>query len=222
VAEVAELGDKLARRSGLRIVELGPAESTLFKQLYQPPPLTGLDRMGTMLRRGLGVPRDPTMAAAYYTAAAAGGERNAIYNVARQLLLGEGVRRDYRRGLALLSEAAAMGDPYALERLAGLHLRGMGFGIERDPEQARQLFEAACDAGLWHAGRDAARLLADPALASTSSPIETAAAGADPARALLYMTFAGLADAASLDELMSLRASLAKPDDDWPAGDSRC
>lgn len=228
-AAVADIGDRLARRSGLEIAELSAAQSALFKQLYQPPPLTGLDRMGTMLRRGLGVERDPTMAAAYYTAAAACGERNAISNLARQLLLGEGVRRDFRRGLALLSEAAAMGDPHALERLAGLHLRGMGFGIERDPEKARRLFEAACDNGLWRAGKEAARLLAEPtcadptAAAPAASPTEIAASGGDPARALLYLTFAGLADAASLTELLALRDGLAaSAEGDAPPGDRPC
>jgi hypothetical protein len=198
-AAVAEVGDKLGRRSGLRIVELGPPESALFKRLYQPPLLTGLDRMGTMLRRGIGVGRDPTMAAAYYRAAAAHGERNAIHNLARLSLLGQGLPRDYRHGLALLREAAALGDPYAQERLAGLYLQGMGFGIERDPAEALRLLEAACDAGLWRAGEAAARLRRE-------APTD----GQDAARALLYMTFASFVDAETLPELTILRAAVAE------------
>ncbi len=196
-AAVAEVGDKLARRSGLRIVELGPAESALFKRLYQPPPLTGLDRMGTMLRRGIGVARDPALAAAYFRAAAAHGERNAIHNLARAYLMGEGVRRDYRQGLALLKEAAALGDPYAQERLARLSLQGMGFGIERDPAEALRLLEAACDGGLWRAGEQASRL-------RTEAPTDDQ----DAARALLYMTFASFEGESNMAELTTIRAEL--------------
>jgi len=197
VAAVAELGDQLQRRSGLRIVELCAAASALFKLLYQPPPLTGLDRMGTMLRRGVGVSRDSATAAAYYRAAAAHGERNAIHNLARLLLMGDGVRRGYRHGAALLKEAAALGDPYAQERLAGLYLRGMGFGIEQDPAEARRLLEAACDGGLWRAGEAAARLRE-----------EAPGDDHDAARALLYMTFASFVDAETLSELTVLRSAV--------------
>ena len=197
VTAVAELGAKLRRRSGLRTVELDASDSALFKRLYQPPPLTGLDRMGTMLRRGIGVVADAAAAAAYYRAAAAQGERNAIHNLARQYLLGQGVRRDFRHGLALLREAAALGDPYALERLAGLHLQGMGFGIEHDPALARRLLEAACDAGLWRAGEAAARLRN-----------EVATGDQDAARALLYMTFASFEAGAKTAELSAIRAEL--------------
>jgi hypothetical protein len=204
-AATAVLGADLAERSGLALATLTPAQSALFKRLYVPPPLSSLDRLGNMFRNGVGVPKDPARAARYYAAAAGHGERNGSNNLGRLFAIGSGVRRDYRRAVALLGEATAAGQPHAQERLAAMHERGFGWGIDQDDARARELFEAAVDGGVWSAGEATAALArkaADAAAARGDDPLP------DLRRALLYLTFAAMANPTKAASVRRLRAAL--------------
>lgn len=199
------LGKDLAERSGLQLPTLTAAQSALFKRLYSSPPLSSLDRLGNMFRNGVGVPENLAHAAHYYAAVAGRGERNGMNNLGRLLEIGGGARRDYRRAVAWYCESAAAGQPHAKARLARMHRHGFGWGIEHDEARARQLFEEAVDGGLWSVGHEAAEI-AQRAAAAASAKGEDALP--DLHRALLYLTFAALADPAQVAGVRKLRSLL--------------
>jgi len=73
--------------------------------------------LGTIYRRGLGVPADPGRAATYYKGAAEHGVIGAEVNLAEMYFAGAGVTRDIAEGKRLLKDAAAHGSAPAQYRL---------------------------------------------------------------------------------------------------------
>ncbi len=73
-------------------------------------------RLGLLLARGDGVPRDPARAATLFEKVCAAGERRACVDLALAYEKGDGVPRDATRATAMLAEACAAGEPYACER----------------------------------------------------------------------------------------------------------
>jgi len=73
--------------------------------------------LGTLYRRGLGVPADPARAAGYYEKAAAHGVVAAEVNLAEMYIAGLGVKRDIGAAKRLLADAALHGNVPAQGRL---------------------------------------------------------------------------------------------------------
>jgi TPR repeat protein len=73
--------------------------------------------LGTLYRRGLGVPADPSRAVACYRQAVEHGVVAAEPNLAEMLIAGQGVAADAAAGLVLLSHAAEHGILLARLRL---------------------------------------------------------------------------------------------------------
>lgn len=114
-------------------------------------------RLGDCYRRGVGVPRDPLMAAALYEYAARAGSRDAQFALAVCFETGDGVPRDGERAVTWYERAAAAGSPEAMNNLGGCCERG--FGTAADPAAAVEWYvraakrgqpEAACRLGFCY------------------------------------------------------------------------
>ena len=154
--EIKALGEALRAEIGLELAELTADQSRFFKQIYEPPfNLNGLDQLGTMFQRGVGVARNEDQALRCYEAAARVGHPGALYDLAR-LKLASQDPAERERAVALLREADALGNAFATYRLARLHRTGKG--VERDPVRALGLFALAAERGFAAAHRDLAEM----------------------------------------------------------------
>jgi hypothetical protein len=154
--EIRALGRSLRQEVGLEVAELTADQSRFFKQIYEPPfNLNGLDQLGTMFQRGVGVAQNEDKAMRCYEAAARVGHPGALYDLAGLELAN---RDPWARELAiaLLREANALGNAYATHRLGRMHRTG--HGVERDPERALGLFARAAERGFAAAHRDLAEM----------------------------------------------------------------
>ena len=132
---IRKLGDEIRERLDLAVIELSPEQSRFHKDVSQEldtaaePPLAipsastcgvALDRLGTLHRRGLGVPQDLFEAARLYRIADSLGCRNGTKNLALMYRDGQGVVADRAQAISLLQVAAAAGSPDAPYLLAEL------------------------------------------------------------------------------------------------------
>ena len=130
--EVERLGDALRRQLGLDVAELSAEQSRFCRALYEPAlNLNALDGLGTMFRRGLGVAQDQDKALRCYETAARVGHPGALYDLARLELSG-GPLAARQRGIALLREASALGNPHAARRLGRLAKAAAATGAADD------------------------------------------------------------------------------------------
>jgi TPR repeat protein len=72
-----------------------------------------MTRLGALLQKGEGVPRDPTQAAALYARAAAAGNAEAQFNLGNLYLMGEGVPQDDDWAFTYYRQAASQGHELA-------------------------------------------------------------------------------------------------------------
>ncbi|MDX1484817.1 MAG: tetratricopeptide repeat protein [Alphaproteobacteria bacterium] len=91
-------------------------------------------RLGLMYAQGLGVPRDPAEAAAWFFKAARQGHVASAYNLGFRYLKGEGVAKDLGTAALWFRRAAGAGHVGAQHTLGLLLVNGDG--VERDYVQA--------------------------------------------------------------------------------------
>jgi len=97
--------------------------------------------VGVMLRKGLGVEKDPHGAQLWLARAAKGGLFSAAADLGEMLLDGEADKPNPKAAFGWLAMAAQEGYPTAAYRLAGLYEAGLG--TEKDIEAARRLYAFA-------------------------------------------------------------------------------
>lgn len=85
--------------------------------------------IGLLFRKGLGVERNPTLAAQWFRAAADLGLSTAQANLGMLYLKGEGVARDYRAAARWLQAAALQGNAIAQYNLGLIHEQGLGVEV---------------------------------------------------------------------------------------------
>ncbi len=123
--------------------------------------LAAMRNEALMLRKGLGVAKNPKAAEHLYERAAEGGLATAAADLGEMLLKGEGGRPDPKAALPWLLGAAAAGHPVAALQ-AGEILEDGSAG-KKDAAMARKLYAQAAGAGIEEG---AARLAAMPAASS--------------------------------------------------------
>lgn len=111
---------------------------TTAYQLLKPEAEAG-DRqaqyyLGVMLRKGLGIDRDLSAAANWFTKAAKQGQREAINTLATLYRLGEGMPQDHQQALRWYQEAAKFGFENAQYRIALMYHEGLG--VPKDVAEA--------------------------------------------------------------------------------------
>jgi hypothetical protein len=144
-----------------RMLELGLAgdqgsrsAGDLYLQSAEAGHAPAFNRAGLMYLRGeLGQQRDGRRATDYFRKGAAIDDPNALFNLSRLYLTGQGVARDESQGVALLKRAAAHDHILALNTLGALYLK------KPEPDgrqQARRFFERSSAlgnaAGLYQMG----------------------------------------------------------------------
>jgi TPR repeat protein len=86
----------------------------------------GNSAMGTLYRRGRGVPKDEAQALAWYKKGMAANDARSFTLYASMLHDGEGVAQDKAAALGLYQKAIALNDAWALTNVAGLYHHGNG------------------------------------------------------------------------------------------------
>lgn len=144
-----------------RMLELGLAgeqdsrsAGDLYLQSAEAEYTPAFNRAGLMYLRGeLGQERDDRRAAEYFKRGVAANDPNALFNLSRLYLAGQGVAKDEGQGIALLKRAAAQDHILALNTLGALYLKKPEPGSR---QQARRFFERSSAlgnaAGLYQMG----------------------------------------------------------------------
>lgn len=132
--------------------------------------LAAMRNVALMLRKGLGVAKDPKAAEDMYKRAAEGGLATAAADLGEMLLNGEAGPAHPKAALPWLLGAASAGHPIAA--LEAGEILEEGTAVPRDIPAARKLYGQAAAAGLDEAVRRLAALPADdgPAAAPVSKP----------------------------------------------------
>jgi hypothetical protein len=117
-----------ALRWGHRAADQGDAEA--------------MDFVGWMFYAGLGVPKNPAIAAGYFKAAA-GKSPQAAWNLGQCYFGGQGLDQDIPKALEIWKKAAAMGSGRAASTAAMVYLAGDG--VAPDPAEARTLAMRAAE-----------------------------------------------------------------------------
>ncbi|MCZ7488597.1 tetratricopeptide repeat protein [Rhizobium rhizogenes] len=131
LSEEHAAGDGRSTYFKARMLELRLADKRdpkLAGDLYLRSAETGyapaFNRVGLMYLRGeLGQERDGRRATDYFRKGAAADDPNALFNLSRLYLAGQGVARDEGQGVALLKRAAAHDHILALNTLGALYLK---------------------------------------------------------------------------------------------------
>jgi hypothetical protein len=101
-----------------------------------------LDALGSMLTYGVGVEKNPRLAAACYAVASRASHAGATYNLAGALIEGAGIPKDVQKGLRLLRSARRAGEAAATNYLGFCYRTGEG--VKKDARHGFALsFEAA-------------------------------------------------------------------------------
>jgi TPR repeat protein len=157
--KAAEQGDAAAQNSLGFMYEQGRgglaqdyAQSVLWyrKSAEQSFP-AGENNLGRMYEDGRGgLPKDSAQAASWYRKAADKGDANGQANLGKLYLTGQGVQRDYVKGVELIRKAAEQGNSSAQASLGYAFQNGRG--VPKDDVQAeywdRKSAEQNDDAGL--------------------------------------------------------------------------
>jgi TPR repeat protein len=131
-------------------------------------------RLGRLFERGSDdVQPNPTMAARYFEMAAAQGESNSMYALAKLYAAGNGVARDGPRAVELLQQSAAGGAVYAYAGLGDLYVNGDG--LPKDDAEAIRWYAE----GARHGDADAMRKLGEAYESGRGVP-------QDPTQALMW------------------------------------
>ena len=101
-----------------------------------------MDFVGWMFFQGLGVRRNPEVAAGYFRAAA-GKSAQAAWNLGQCYFAAQGVEHDVPQAIAFWKKAAAMGHGRAAVTVAMTYLTGEG--IPPDAKEARRMAERAVE-----------------------------------------------------------------------------
>lgn len=112
-----------------------------WSQLAEENDLAAMRNTAHMLRRGLGVEKNPGRALDLYTEAARKGLVLAMANVAEMHMNGEGTLKDPEEAARWYALAANGGLSIAMVRLAEMHEQGNG--VKKDPDRARELYARA-------------------------------------------------------------------------------
>ncbi|MGQ0741792.1 MAG: tetratricopeptide repeat protein [Alphaproteobacteria bacterium] len=151
-------GDQEAFNRGLAAYDAGHYEEAfnIFYELAGNDDLAAMRNVALMLRRGLGIERNPKEAMRWYERAALAGLVTAQADLAVMLLEGEAGDPDPEAAMEWLMPAATAGHPTAQYRLGLLYETGTEF-MSPDLESAKKMYGAAAGRGQ----RDAARRLAE-------------------------------------------------------------
>jgi TPR repeat protein len=117
----------------------------IWSNLAAENDLAAMRNTAHMLRRGLGVDKNPGRALDLYTEAARKGLVLAMANVAEMHMNGEGTLKDPEEAARWYELAARGGLSIAMVRLAEMHDQGLG--VKKDPQKAKALFEQASKNG---------------------------------------------------------------------------
>ena len=112
--------------------------------------------LGWAYQNGLGVARDPAVAAQWYEKAAAQGEQWAQNNLGLMYKEGEGVPKNLARAREWFEKSAAQGTDYAEYNLGQLYLRGEG--VPQDTARAVEWMQKAADRGYMDALQELAAM----------------------------------------------------------------
>jgi TPR repeat protein len=123
--------------------------------------LAAMRNVALMLRKGLGVAKDPKAAEEMYERAAQGGLATAAADLGEMLLKGEAGPPHPKAALPWLLGAASAGHPVAA--LEAGEILEAGIGVPKDIPAARKLYTQAAAAGLDEAAQRLAALPAEPA-----------------------------------------------------------
>lgn len=130
---------------------IGQDDKEAFKLMQQAAQDGSADAeggLGYFYAQGIEVPKDEVKAAEHFQKGAEGGSARSQLNYAVVLLSGQGVEKDPAAAVSWLEKAAAAGVPEAQERLGLAVFHGdLIEGVGRDDEKARQLLQAASEAG---------------------------------------------------------------------------
>lgn len=127
------------------------AAYTIWSRLADENDLAAMRNAAHMLRRGLGVEKNPGRALDLYTEAARKGLVLAMANVAEMHMNGEGTLRDPEEAARWYDLAARGGLSIAMVRLAEMHEQGLG--VKQDVARAQELYARAAKNG-YSAAKD--------------------------------------------------------------------
>ena len=159
--------------------------------------LAAMRNVALMLRKGLGVPKDPRKAEAILRTAAATGMSNAQVDLAEMYLNGETGPARPKRAVPLLKRAADAGHPLGQYLLGQMYEEGNG--VPKDINRAAELYISSARAGLAEAKARLASLDQDrtnkhpakAANAESKQPEQPARAGQWPSIAATYVVQLG-------------------------------
>jgi len=140
--------------------------------------LAAMRNVALMLRKGLGVAKDPRKAETILKTAAATGMPNAQVDLAEMYLNGEVGPSDPKRALPLLQGAADAGHPLSQFLLGQLYEDGNA--VPKDINKAAELYIASARGGLREAKDRLAALNEDRSGKSASPPAQVASIGPPP------------------------------------------
>jgi uncharacterized protein len=158
------------------------AAYAIWSQLADENDLAAMRNAAHLLRRGLGVEKNPGRALDLYTEAARKGLVLAMANVAEMHINGEGTLKDPEEAARWYALAANGGLSIAMVRLA--EMLEQGNGVPKDPARARELYDRAIKNGYVPAQEKASYVGAQrgqaPAPARQASALPVAARSAEP------------------------------------------
>lgn len=117
----------------------------IWLPLAQQDDLAAMRNVALLLRKGLGVERNPERALYFYERAAHGGLVSAQVNTAFMYLEGDGILQDYKTASFWFHAAAVAGVPVARYNLGVMYEKGLG--VERDPARALAWYALAAQVG---------------------------------------------------------------------------
>ena len=101
--------------------------------------------LGWNYSNGEGVEQNMTEAIRWYTAAAEGGNADAMHNLGWHYDHGEGVEQDMKKAICWYERAAEQNHPAAMNSLGECY--AMGLGVPRDLETAMEWYRRAAELG---------------------------------------------------------------------------
>lgn len=134
--------------------------------------LAAMRNVALMLRKGLGVPKDPRKAEGILRTAAATGMSNAQVDLAEMYLNGETGPPRPKRALPLLKRAANAGHPLGQYLLGQMYEDGNG--VPKDINRAAELYISSARGGLEEARERLASLDQDRTGKRSSPPVRAA------------------------------------------------
>ncbi|HEX4534677.1 MAG TPA: tetratricopeptide repeat protein [Rhizomicrobium sp.] len=117
----------------------------IFTSLSERGDIAATRNVALMLRKGLGVEKDPLKAMEVYERAADAGLSTAQADLGEMYLNGEGGAPDVRAAAHYLGLAAAAGHPIAQFHMGWLYENGTG--VPKNMELATKLYQASAEAG---------------------------------------------------------------------------